>query len=344
MSFLRNLFHTTQKESVALINISASSITGAYARYVGKELPSVVYRCHLPIEAQAGEEHSQAMLRSLDQVGTLLDLEGIPALVRATGSHFVDEVLVALDFPWQETKVHIEDIANDNDFMFTKRLVAETLHKVAPPTSEKVFVDTTVMGTVLNGYEVQEPYGKKAKHVRFYILTSLVDQKVSETILSTMQNLYHTKRVRLISGASLRYQAMRYALPHERDALIVDATGSLPEVALVRKGLLVAVSETPEVYATKSGPQAEDFMHRFADIAKNYPLPRTIFLLARDADIMAMKQALESINFRALWLSENRPKIAPILTNHLSGLIRQMTTASPDLPILLMALYHKHYK
>lgn len=342
MSFLRNLFRTTQKESVALINVGANSVTGAYARYVGKELPEILYRCHLPIEIQSGEEHGQAMLRSLEEIGTLLDREGIPALMRATGNHVVDEVLVALDFPWQETQVHVENIAKENDFPFTKRLVAETVQKVTPATPGKVFVDTSIMGTVLNGYEVHEPYGTRAKHVKFYILTSLVDQKVSEAIVSMMQNLYHTKRIRLISGASLRYQAMRYALPHERDVLIVDATGSLPEVALVRKGILVAVSETPEGSATKNAAQADDFQRGFAELAKNYPLPRTIFLLARDADISVMKQALESINFSALWLSETRPKITPILTNHLSGLIRQMTTVSPDLPILLMALYRKH--
>jgi len=44
---------------------------------------------------------------------------------------------------------------------------------------------------------------------------------------------------------------MRVAFPHERSAIILDAIGPLLSIALVRRGLLVAVTEVAESISAK---------------------------------------------------------------------------------------------
>ncbi len=342
MSFLRNLFRHKREETVALIDISANSVAGAYVRYVGSELPAILYTCHLPIEIKVGEEHSVAMLRALDVLGRVLTQEGIPALVRTTKSTTIDSILVSVDAPWQETRVAVVKVEQENDFIFTKRSAAAAIERVSPPAQGKVYSDASVIGTILNGYETRNPYGKRAHQAIVMVLTSIIDQNVYERILSTILCLFSTKNVRLIAGASLRYQAMRVAFPHENDAIILDATGPSPEAALVRKGLLVAVSGASKSHMKTSAVTTDDFKREFEDLGKIYPLPHTIFLLARSAEMVEMKKKLEGVNFSSLWLSDNPPKIIPIQTSHLLGLIRQMTTLVPDLSLLLMALHYQY--
>jgi hypothetical protein len=342
MSFVKKLFRRERKETVAFIDIGARSVAGAYVRFVGKEMPTVVYTSRLPIEIQPNEEHAVAMLRAVELLTKTMREEGIPALVRAIRKHSIDSILVSVDAPWQETVVHVEKIAQENAFVFTKRVVTETVQKVTPTEPGKVYVDASVVGTILNGYEMHDPYGKRVQHAKIIVLTSRMDEQVAMRIRGAVRGLSRTKHVALIAGTSLRYQAMRVAFQHEHDALILDATGPFPEVALVHKGFLVAAAEAPEGLIAAEGVTSGDLTRGLAELAKSYPLPRTIFLLARFDQMDAVKKALDSVSFGTLWLSDNPPRIIPLLTSHMAGLVKQMSTNPPDLPLLLMALYYRY--
>ena len=341
MSFFRNLFHKTYKESVVFIDISAGSVAGAYVRYVENETPSVLYTRRLSIEIHEGEPHEQAMLRALKTLGDQLIKEGAPALARATGSGKSDTVLVSVDAPWQETSIRTEFLEQKVPFIFTRSLVAEALKRTHVPVPGKLLADESIIGTILNGYETRNPYGKKVHRAAIIILTSLIDERIAGGIAATLRSLYHTKRILLIVGSSLRYQAMRSAFPHERNMLIIDAMGPSTSIALVRKNLFVASAEVLES-DSDSHAWVGEVVNTFADIAKTFPLPRMIFLLAQESRTASLQETLKSANLGSLWLSDNPPKIVTILVSHIIGLVRQVATTPPDLALLLMTLYWQY--
>lgn len=343
MSFLSNIFNPINAESIVLLDISAGSVAGAYAHYKEGEIPSLLYTRRFPIEIREGEEHELAMLRSLSVLGNALIREGAPILARVTGSGSVGTILVSMDAPWQETSVRTEHFERKIPFTFTKRMVATALEKTSVATQGKILADESIIGTILNGYETREPYGKKVHRASVVILTSFIDEKISENIVRILRSLFHIKNILSIAGSSLRYQAMRTAFPHERNALILDATGSLISIALVRKDLLVAIAEVSEgVSVRDTDSWIQKVIGEFTELAKRYPLPRTIFLLAREQSASSLEQALKTAKLGGLWLSDNPPKIVTVLAGHIIGSIRQVTTAPPDLPLLLMALYWQH--
>ncbi|MDE2021412.1 MAG: hypothetical protein KGI71_00570 [Patescibacteria group bacterium] len=340
MKVFRSLFRSKRGESVVLIDVGASSIAGAYVHYSENESPVLIYMRRLPIEIREGEPHGRAMLRALRILGDVLVQEGAPMLARSTGSGSADIILVSVDAPWQETSVRTEHFERTTPFTFTKALVSKELEKSRTNVPEKVLADESVIGTILNGYETTRPYGKKVHRASVVVLTSLIDKKIADGIISILQGIYHTKRILPISGSSLRYQAMRTVFPHERDALILDAMGSLTSVVLVRKGLLMSVSEIGDT--TENDPAwVRKVADGFAEIAKRYPLPRTIFLLAHEPEISSLRAKLDEARLGSLWLSDNPPKIVSILASHVAGSIQHANTTSPDLLILLMARYYQ---
>lgn len=324
------------------VDIGARRVAGALVRYVGSDIPTVVYTRVCAIDLHEGEEHSAAMLRALAALVAVLAEEGVSELVRAVRRHKIDSVLVSIDAPWQETAIHSERVVEEQEFVCTERMVSDLVANMSAPVAGKTYVDASVVGTILNGYEVHDPYGKRARNATFIILTSLIDDAVVAGVREAVHSLTRTKRVALIAGTSLRYQALRVVFRHEDNALILDATGPLPEVALVHNGFLVATAETPDGPAVSGQASTEDFMRGFADLAKQYPLPPTIFLLARFDEMEAMKAKLDAVKFNTLWLSDNPPRIIQLLTSHMTGLVRQLTTTPPDLPLLLMALYYRY--
>ncbi|MDO8593467.1 MAG: hypothetical protein Q7R59_01030 [bacterium] len=343
MSFFSELFNPIGEESVALIDISAGSVAGAYVRYKEGGNPSILYTRRLPIEMRPHEAHERAMVRALSVLGEALVAEGAPILARHTGSGSAGAILVSIDAPWQETRVRTEHFERNTPFTFTKGMVATALEKTSVAPAEKILADESIIGTVLNGYETNEPYGRKVHRAAVIVLASFIEANVAKNIATTLRGLFHTKNILFIAGTSLRYQAMRTAFPHERDVLILDSTGSLISIELVRKNLLVAVAEVSENVSTdNTASWVQKVVDKFTELAKNYPLPRTIFLLARERSASSLEQALNAAKLGGLWLSDNPPKIVSVLPGHISGSIQQVTTAPPELPLLLMALYWQH--
>ena len=340
MSAYDSLFRDKKKsESVVLVDIGTDSIAGACVRYAGTELPAILYTRRLPVEAREDEPREKAVIRALRILTDTLIREGAPILVRTTGTGRIDAILASINGPWQTSSVRIEQFEQETPFIFTKSLVTKALERNTAPSSEKFLADESTVGTILNGYETHNPYGKKAHRASVIILTSLIDKLVAEGIRMALESAYHSKHILSIAGNSLRYQAMQKVFPHERNALILDAMGHSTSLALVRNGLLVSIIEIPGADTTDAW--IESMGRELAELAKNYPLPRTIFLLARETEISSLRQTIDAAHLGKLWLSDNPPKIVSVLGNHMGGLVRHADAVSLDLSIILMAIYYQ---
>ena len=340
MSFLKNLSRDKKcAESVILVDIAVDSVAGAYARYEDGQTPVLIYTRRLPIEVRPDEPREKSMLRTLETLSNDLVREGAPTLLRATGSGSAEMILLSIDTPWQETKVRTELFERKDPFVFTKSIVANALEKTSVTSPEKLLADESIVGSILNGYETHDPYGKKVHRAAIIVLTSLINKEISDSIISMLGSVYHTKNILPIAGSSLRYQAMRTVFPHESEALILDATGPLTSISLIRKSLFVALAEVPNT--TEHPSWLDMVMGECTELAQKYPLPRTIFLLARESEIPSVQDTLAKANFGSLWLSDNPPKIVSVLASHIVGLVRQATDTPPDLQLLLMALYYQ---
>lgn len=343
MGFLEKLFSKKENsESVVLIDIGATSIAGAYARYEENQSPMLVYTRRLPIERRNDEVHELAMLRALEILCKDLIREGAPALFRITGSGSANMILVSVDAPWQETNVrteYFESKEKGDSFIFTRGLVSKKLEETRNTRSDKLLTNESIIGTILNGYNTNKPYGERVHRAMIIILTSLIEREVATSILSTLGGLYHTKDIMSISGDSLRYQTLQTIFPHERDAIILDAIGgSITTVSLIRQGVFV----TMEMVSVSSDDNewVPSITSQLREIAKSYPLPRTIFLLANEPEISSLRQRLDTADFGLLWLSENPPKIVSVLKSQIGGSVRYLATTPPDLVLLLMTIYY----
>lgn len=341
MSFFEKIFHKNKKgESVIVIDIGANGVAGAYVRYDEGELPTILYSRTLPIELRVSEPREESMLRALTVLSSVLLKEGAPALTRHTGSGRADIILVSVDAPWQKTSVHTELFEEKEPFTFTKNLIAKRLEETNVAPEAQMIADESIIGTILNGYETRSPYGKKASRASVVVLTSLIERTVASSIVTLLRSVFHTTSILPIAGSSVRYQAMRLVFPHEENAIILDATGgSLVSVALVRKGLF---STLVQLEAPGEGRDwLESVMSELGEIARSFPLPRTIFLLAREPEIFTLREEIEKADFGSLWLSDNPPKVVSVLRNHLSGTVRQLANEPADIILLLMTLYFR---
>ncbi len=340
MSFLRDLFSKKQILSVALIEVSSESVGGAYALVSPNSATQVLYSLRLPIEAHMKEKPEAAMERTLRTLGGELVRLGAPVLLRATGSGTARQVLVAVSAPWQETTVRTEVLEEKKSFVLTEDHIQQVLLNSAHIPPGRILVDETPVGITLNGYSTDKPVGKRATRATVTVLASTIDEHATMSVANVLRSLFHTKDIQLIAGSSLRYQALRKAFPHERDCLILDASGSEISTALVRNSFLVATYDMKSVVASeKRWP--EEVRVALRKISEGNPLPHTILLITDGEKRLELKKMLDDTSLSTLWFSDEPPTIIAVQPSHVSALVKHMGMSEPDLPLLLMGLHAK---
>ncbi len=338
MSFWSSLFGVSHTKSVACIDIGSGSVGMGYAYYREGEIPRLVYALREPIEIRNGEKPEAAMLRTLQKTGEKLIREGAPALYRASGSGTADTVLASISAPWQETDVRVEELEEKTPFTFTHDSMDSILARASRTKAGRVLVDASPTSVLLNGYASNAPYGKECTRASVTVLTSTISESVSLESARVLRALFHTRNILLIAGASVRYQSVQAAFPHERDYLILDGSGPEVSVALVRGGHLAETVDLKGVIHEEAHWPREVRV-AFKDIGQGFPLPRLIFMIGSEERARALVDALLLPDVSVLWLSNDMPRVTRILPSHLQSLVRQSGGASPDLVLLLMAHY-----
>lgn len=274
------------------------------------------------------------MERTLDQVAQMLENEGLPTLSRAAGSARLDEALVSIDAPWQESVVRIEELSAPAPFTFTKRTLAEMLDRshaaLAAGTGRRI--EQHVISTRLNGYETQRPFGARARRAALTILASSVSPDIAEAIGTIVRRRFRAAHARYAAGPALRYRALTAVFPHERDALIFDVSAPIGVLMLLRNGVLTAI----QGFSTGEGSSAAA-EHALGVLAASYPLPRTALLIAEAGDAAREVERLQAM-LGALWLSDGPTRVIPI-SRLPAAHVAIAPEAPPDIRLALLARY-----
>lgn len=337
MAFL-GFFDKKGSETMLFIDIGAASVAGAAAIRSRGEAWSFAYTKRVPIEEHPGEPIEGALTRALETVADALVSEGAPAIARAGGNPRARAMMISLDAPWQETQLRTEKIERRDAFTVTRQMLSQTLKKSLPEVAGKTPVDESVIGTIINGYETRDPFGKRGRRVSFILLTSYIATDTAERIVRTLRKRFPHAHLTTIAGPSMRYRALAAVFPHEHDALIIDATAPSVSIALVRRGLLMAVSETGPA-EVESAAWMSGIESALAKLASAYPLPRTVLLLARETEVAHVRETLDSPNLGKAWLVDSPPKIISVLAGHVAQSAPHAASVAPDLVLELMLKY-----
>ena len=367
------LFKKPEQRSVALIDIGSASVGGAYAHFETLTAPTIYYTARVPIEVREGETCETGMLRALEVLGHLLVNHGAPVLREVTGNGRIDSVVAAVAAPWQETKIIVGSKQSEKPFTFTKGMLDEIAGTCAIDTGTRARCQNSIVATILNGYDVAEPFGKRAKRADLVILSSSLEEKVARDIEQTLRKLFHAHDVSLTAFAPLSYAVIRDMFPHEKDFLIIDVEGEATDLAFVKRGLLTDIASVPQ--GTNALVSAISRGHttitegttgvidmgrnlRFADMvgkmeeawlcgieealkkfAARHALPRTVFLLTEDETRGFLERIINAPKLHSLWLSDEPLSVIPLTPAHIAQYVQTRGAAEGDLFLAMMALY-----
>jgi hypothetical protein len=358
--------------SVALIDIGSASVGGAYVQYRDGEQPVIYYTARVAVEPREGESITDSMMRSLSFLDRLMVEEGAPTLRREVGSGHVEEVLVSVSAPWQETVITTTRIEERHPFTFTHHHL-DLAGRGAPIGTDKVRSGRTVIASILNGYETSNPFGKRASRADLIVLTSTIDRTALKLIQAGLRKTFHTSAITVTAFAPVSYAVFRDLYPHQKDFVVLDVSGTGSDVAFVKRGLLADTHAIPyglhdlSQALRKAGQRAhlgaddiidpsanlsfakeaeairevwlESLREAFASFSKNQALPRTVFLLADQDSRDYLKRLLEESKLRTLWLSDEPLTVLALSPANLAPFVKTRGLGEGDLYLAILALF-----
>lgn len=336
---------------IALLDIRSSSVGAGFALIKKGRPPALVFETRTPIQAHRGEHANEALARTLTDTLETLVAEGASALRAASGGAGTDAVFVTVTAPWQQSQVFSHSVEPGRPFVFSKQHLTQAVEHAPELPEGHTRVSEMVIATLLNGYEVHSPFGKRVRRAELIMMSSSIDTGVMKTAEKAIRARLHQHEIVFDAFIPNAYAVLRDLYPHQRDFLIVDIGGDSTNVLLAKHGLLLSSSSIPHGMAeisraaqaagSPTAPAVEKaeltwlttMGKALGDIAKEEPLPRTVFLIAEEPVRDFLKQLLDAPQLRALWLSEEALAILPVLPGQFAPFL-ETGTAGPQDPVL----------
>lgn len=251
--------------AIAVFDISSSSVGGAHALIETRDGESVV-------SLLVQERRDSALEEELDierfVENTAKALEVVISHVRTADVHHPKLIQVALSSPWYSSFTRVISYSKDSLFSCTKRLVDSLIEKeidrlLKEPNENgealgKGFkvVEQQLAQVKLNGYETNDPYGKKVQSLELTIMVTLVPEIVVDRFQSILRRSYGARTINVTTGPYAAFVALRDHSAVQKDCVIIDVGEEVTDIAFVKNNLFLYQHSFPigtyEFYRTLS--------------------------------------------------------------------------------------------
>lgn len=231
-----------------VVDIGGSSVGGALIEISKNERPSILYhmRARIPIPDKKGiNELGHAALTSLEEVVKEIHEKGYKP------NHWdsVDDVHVYLAAPWCFPSISTVHKSGEKPMVVTKkeiRDIIDDLRKKGEAEHEGThIIESEVLDVRLNGYSVDNPFGKEANAYTIDVFSSRVRGDTTENIERKISARFSTENIHFHSSTLALYTTVRGVFTDGESHLIMDISGDMTEVLLVRDEVLVEVGSIP---------------------------------------------------------------------------------------------------
>jgi hypothetical protein len=249
MSFL-NLFKNKVTENYsAIFDIGSGSVGGAIAKFVrdsGKK-PSILTATRVPIAYQKhlrAERFEGEMLKSLREAAVYLEKNGWRPIKKNYRGEL--SILCVFSSPWYAAQTKLLKLRRKEPFVLNSKSVGNIINKTVKrfkksdkKNDESVLIEKSAIAISLNGYFTEKPFGKSARTADIALYLSMISSEICGKAAEELNNIFGNADVRFHSFSLASFSAMRDVFSNEKTFLLMDVSGEVTDISLVRDGVLL---------------------------------------------------------------------------------------------------------
>jgi len=240
------LFSSKKEKLVAIFDIGSGSVGGALVHMPAddKGLPTIIKSTRTDIVTRKELDFNlflKDMILALGFASKSLSQGKLGA---------PDEIHCVLASPWYISETRLVKMSKEHSFVFTKKIVDELLQKEMESLnltyknkyddidSAPEIIEHPVLSMSLNGYQVDDPIGKRTRSIELNMVVSLSPKLCLDKIRDVLSNNFHHTPVSFSSFIISSYIAVRDKYMNNDSYLLLDIGGEITDIAIVSKGVL----------------------------------------------------------------------------------------------------------
>ncbi|MDA8611428.1 hypothetical protein N9L18_01010 [Candidatus Pacebacteria bacterium] len=295
-------------ERKLLLDIRSSSVSAAILN-TGPEIPEIEYFAQnvLSSSIDSGENTERfikEMLVLVDKTLEEVSTKGLLSLSEKDKKIKIKEVLVTYGSPWNKVFTRDLKIKKEKEFVLTKdkfdKLVEQQIKIEEEKAKGKRVIEKDVTHVILNGYELTDPFDKKAKELTISFYVSFISEKILKSVEDSLDKHFHKIKVTNRTFPIILFSSIRNTLINASTFSFFDISGEVTDFGIVDRGSLIF---------TGSIPMGKN--HIIREVAKNCKMENSstssiLSLLAKDEANEScnanIKEALEKVEQN--WINE----------------------------------------
>ncbi|HPS21548.1 MAG TPA: hypothetical protein PLO44_01950 [Candidatus Paceibacterota bacterium] len=232
------------EDLMLVFDIGSSSVAGAFFKATDSGVPKIIYTTREPISLEKDinpERFLELMLKTLEKVVYKMATRKIGA---------PKKVFCVLASPWYASQTRVIKYSQETPFEFTQKLADSLIQKEI-----KIFEDENLkqysdeqnkiraielrnMKISLNGYDVQNPMGKKATSLEMTVFISMSPEQILSPMEKVINMHFRCKEIKFSSFAMASFAVARNTFVHQDSFLLIDIGGEVTDISMVKKDVL----------------------------------------------------------------------------------------------------------
>lgn len=263
MAFFGN---KTKEKSVLVCIVESGCVRLGLILLEPKKLPHLIYQVieHVPFQETLSSERLQGLiLNTLKSACDKMVREGLShSTIRSHRRGRLDAIHIIYASPWHLSQSKTVTIENERPFMLTEKLIRDIVTKETQnmATAQKLLgggetdavsiIEERITNVLLNGYPVENPYGKETPRATVTLFASILSKTFRETVEETVERFIHSTFTYHHSLPLVLFSGIRDGLAIEKNFVIAIPGDEVTDIAYVHNDALVDTGSFPVGRAT----------------------------------------------------------------------------------------------
>ncbi len=246
MSPLGFSFNPSKEQDLIIsIGSGSGSVYGAIVEFEKNQPPYIlfVHETKFPIKKSVtADSLTSHMLGSLHTVVSELGKKH---------KKKIRTVHVVFASPWFSSFAKPLSIKKDELFTVSEKTIGkmttEYITKIAEyaALTKSVIIEKTLSDIKINGYEIQEPYGKEANELDLSVYVSTAPEEINKKIESEIYSVIHPDSIRFHTFPFAAQSVTRTLFSPKDDFALVDIGSEITDVLIIRRGSIHSIASFP---------------------------------------------------------------------------------------------------
>jgi hypothetical protein len=151
--------------------------------------------------------------------------------------HATAEIHILYGAPWYNPDFIDAHYEQDKPFVFNKELLAKIIRSATKElelNTEGEIIEKNIASILINGYETDSPFNKKATDVKMSLYLSHVANQTKDDIENIIKDNFHVEKIHSHSHASVLYTFLKNNFHAANNYVLMDISGEVTEITIVR--------------------------------------------------------------------------------------------------------------